>query len=67
MSDLIKDKVRELLENQTVSRVLGWKTGEFFYDETPAVFNSVQELEEMVYDGFSAPNLSKYLIKEANK
>ena len=67
MSDLIKDKVRELLENQTVSRVLGWKTGEFFYDETPAVFNSVQELEEMVYDGFSAPNLSKYLIKEARK
>ncbi len=67
MSDLIKNKVRELLENQTVSRVLGWKTGEFFYDETPAVFNSVEELNEMVYDGFSAPNLSKYLIKEAKK
>ena len=67
MTDLIKNKVRELLENQTVSRVLGWKTGEFFYDETPAVFNSVEELEELVYDGFSAPNLSKYLIKESRK
>ena len=67
MTELIKNKVRELLENQTVSRVLGWKTGEFFYDETPAVFNSVEELDELVYDGFSAPNLSKYLIKESKK
>lgn len=67
MTDLIKKKVSELLENQTVNRVLGWQTGEFFYDETPAVFESASELENLVYDGFSAPNLSKYLIKETKK
>ena len=67
MTDLIKNKVSELLENQTVNRVLGWKTGEFFYDETPAVFGSVEELKDLVYDGFSAPNLNKYLIRESKK
>lgn len=67
MTDLIKKKVSELLESQKADRVLGWKKGEFFYDETPAVFTAEQGLEELVYDGFSAPNLSKYLIQESKK
>lgn len=67
MTDLIKKKVRELLKSRAADRVLGWKTGEFFYDETPAVFNSLEELKALVYDGFSASNLSKYLIKETKK
>ena len=66
MTELIKAKVSELLANQTADRVLGWKKGEFFYDETPAVFQA-EELDDLVYDGFSAPNLSKYLIKESKK
>ena len=66
MTELIKAKVCELLANQTADRVLGWKKGEFFYDETPAVFQA-EELDDLVYDGFSAPNLSKYLIKESKK
>lgn len=67
MTDLIKKKVRELLKSREADRVLGWKTGEFFYDETPAVFNSLEELKDLVYDGFSASNLSKYLIKETKR
>ena len=62
MQELIKAKAIELLENGTVDRVLGWKAGEFFYDLTPAVFTTREEIEkDFVYSVFSGANLSKYL------
>ncbi len=68
MQGLIKQKAIELLENGTVDRVLGWKTGEFFYDLTPAVFTTREEIEnDFVYSVFSGANLSKYLISESRK
>lgn len=68
MQKIMEERAAELLKNGTVQRVLGWKAGEFFYDITPSVFNSVEELENgFVYNDFCAANLSKYLIKEARK
>lgn len=60
-------KANDLLANKSVDRVLGWKRGEFFYDETPAVFHAAEELSDFVYDDFSGANLSKYLIDETKK
>ena len=65
--DRMIEKAGELLENGTVDRVLGWKAGEFFYDPTPAVFGSKDELSDFVYSGFCGANLSKYLINETKK
>ena len=66
--DVMKKRSKELLKDGVVNRVLAWQTGEFVYDQTPAVFTSEQEIEEnMVYDAFSAPNLSKYMIEESKK
>lgn len=62
---LVKDKVEKLLADETVNRVIGWKKGEFFYDNTPAVFSDEDGLEGFVYDSFCASNLSKYLINES--
>ena len=63
MQQRIIDKATQLLNNGTVNRVLGWKTGDFFYDLTPAVFTTAEEVEkEFVYSGFSGANLSKYAI-----
>jgi len=68
MQERLKQKAIELLENGTVNRVLGWKIGEFFYDLTPAVFTTKEEIEnEFVYGPFSGANLSKYLIAESRK
>ena len=68
MQGMIKAKAIALLENGTVDRVLGWKTGEFFYDLTPAVFTTREEIEkDFVYSVFSAANMSKYLIAESCK
>ncbi len=68
MQEVIKAKAIELLENGTVDRVLGWKAGEFFYDLTPAVFTSKEEIEkDFVFSVFSGANLSKYLVKESRK
>ena len=62
------DKAAELLADGSVSRVFGWKKGEFDYDVTPAVFSSVQELEDgFVFNDFCGANFSKYLIKETRK
>ncbi len=64
----MKKRASELLENRTVTRVIGWKAGEFVYDITPAVFETKEEIEkEFVYNAFCGSNLSKYLIKESKK
>ena len=68
MQEMMIAKAKELLGSGAVNRVLGWKTGEFVYDITPAVFTSVEELEkDFVYNDFCGNNLSKYLIKESRK
>ena len=66
--EILVGRALELLGNGTVNRVLGWKRGEFFYDVTPGVFESAEELEkDFVYDSFCGANFSKYLIKETAK
>ena len=64
----VKEKALELLHSGVVQRVLGWRTGEFFYDLTPGVFIAPEEVEQdFVYNIFSGANLSKYLIAESKK
>jgi ferredoxin len=63
----IRARARELLKDKTVARVLGWAKGEFCYDPTPAFFETEEELDNLVYDGFSASMLSKYLIEARKK
>ena len=64
----VKQKALELLKSGKVQRVLGWKIGEFFYDLTPAVFESAEAVEkDFVFSPFAGANLSKYLIAETKK
>jgi len=65
--EIMKKRATQLLNEGVVNRVLGWEAGEFGYDQTPAVFSNVEDLSNLVYDSFSAPNLSKYLIEESKK
>jgi len=66
--DMLIEKAVELLNSGTVSSVLGWKKGEFDYDVTPGVFDSVEDLRNsFVYGDFSSANLSKYLVKKTEK
>ena len=67
ITELVKEKAKELLSSGKAQRVLGWQKGEFMYDQTPQSFSKVEELDNFVYDCFSAPNLSKYLISESQK
>ena len=61
-------KASELLSNGTVSCVLGWGAGEFSYDVTPTVFNTVEELNDgFVYNDFCGANFSKYLVSKTQK
>ncbi len=65
--DLIKT-AKNLLADGNVCAVLGWKKGEFDYDVTPAVFESVEELEkDFVFGDFCGANFSKYLIAKTRK
>ncbi|MBQ2945947.1 MAG: 4Fe-4S dicluster domain-containing protein [Clostridia bacterium] len=62
------DKAAELLDNGTVTAVLGWQKGEFDYDVTPALFENKEELfANFVWNDFCGANFSKYLIKHTRK
>ena len=66
MQERVKAKAIELLESGC--RVLGWKAGEFFYDVTPAVFTSREEIgRDFVFNPFCGANQSKYLIAESRR
>ena len=67
MRDQLVEKATQLLADGTVTRVLGWKKGEFDYDVTPAVFTDAEALKDFVFDDFCGANFSKYLVKEADK
>ena len=50
----VKEKAIQLLHDQIVDRVIGWRAGEFFYDLTPSVFTSVEDIEKnFVWSVFS--------------
>lgn len=62
------NKASELLSNNTVTCVLGWKKGEFDYDVTPALFNTAEELNDgFVFNDFCGANFSKYLVSKTSK
>ena len=67
MRDQLVEKATQLLTDGTITRVLGWKKGEFDYDVTPAVFADAEALKDFVFDDFCGANFSKYLIKETGK
>ena len=64
---MMKERATELLTSGEVARVIGWKKGEFFFDPSPATFESVEELNDFVYNCFCGANLSKYLIAQCKK
>ena len=61
------ERAKALLESGEVARVVGWKKGEFYFDPVPASFETVEELDSMVYNYFCGANLSKYLIQMSKK
>ena len=61
------DRAQALLADGTVSRVYGWKAGDFDYDVTPALFRSAEELKDFVWGDFCGANMSKYLIEETRR
>ncbi len=63
----MKERAKALLESGEVARVIGWKKGDFCFDPSPASFETVEELNDFVYDYFCGANLSKYLIQMSKK
>ena len=61
------ERAKELLSSGEVARVIGWKKGEFEFDPIPASFETVEELDNFVYNYFCGANLSKYLIQMSKK
>lgn len=66
--EMLIEKASALLNEGKVNRVLGWKNGEFSYDVTPALFESVEQMnKDFVFGDFCGANFSKYLVKETKK
>ena len=66
MQEMIKERVRSLIESGAADRVIGWEEGEFFYDRTPKVF-AADAIDALKYDEFCGANLAKYLVSETKK
>ena len=43
--EVLISRAASLLENGTVTAVLGWRRGEFDWDMTPAVFTTAEDIE----------------------
>ena len=64
------ERAKALLESGEVARVVGWKKGDFCYDPSPAVFESVEELEnedivpykKLVADGIDAVMIGHVIV-----
>ncbi len=66
--EILIEKAEKLFADGVITRALGWKKGDFSYDVTPAVFNSVEEMKkDFVFGDFAGANFSKYLVKETRK
>ncbi|MBP5632439.1 MAG: 4Fe-4S dicluster domain-containing protein [Clostridia bacterium] len=65
VSAKIIERAKELMREGTVTKVAGWKAGEFFYDAEPNIFETPESLDGLVYNRFCASNLSKYMIKNS--
>ncbi len=66
--DALINKAVELLENGTVSCVLGWQKGDFDYDVTPTLFKNAEDLKNgFVWNDFCGANFSKYLVAKTGK
>ena len=63
----MRERPKELLDNGTVARVVGWKKGDFCFDPSPATFETAGDLVDFTYDWFCGANLSKYLIQMSKK
>ena len=67
-SNQLVERAVELLNNGTVSFVLGWQRGEFDYDITPTLFKDEKSLREgFIYSDFCGANLSKYLVSKTKE
>ena len=66
MQEMIKERVRALMNEGVADRVLGWVAGEFLYDCSPKTFDA-DSVNELTYGAFCGANLSKYLIGETKK
>ena len=64
----LMEKAVSLLENGTVTAVLGWGKGEFGYDVTPKMLTTKEDLEEnFVWNDFCGANFSKYLVSKTDR
>ena len=66
IEELLQKRAAELLAGGEIKRVLAWQAGEFFYDNSPAAVESVEDCAKLVYNAFCPANLSKYLIEASH-
>ncbi|MGN0634522.1 MAG: 4Fe-4S dicluster domain-containing protein [Oscillospiraceae bacterium] len=64
MQELIS-RIKELLADGTVARAIGWRAGDLGFNPEAAYFNSPEDMDKFVYDGFCGANLSKMMIEAA--
>jgi len=58
----LRNRSRELLENEEVDLVIGWGQGQFYWQSPPVMAERPEEVDELTFNPLSTPNLAKYVI-----
>ena len=62
IASAIRERARTLFEDGTVCRARGWEKGETECDWTIALFDSAEDIDNLVYGDYAGANLSKLAV-----
>ena len=65
MQERMRAEAARLLADGSVTRVLGWRRGDFEANPEPAFFYTQAELDDLVYNKYCSANLSGFMINAA--
>lgn len=64
--DTLRERARALLEDGTVTYIIGWENGRFEGQTTPTVVRDASQVDKLVYNDYCVNLLAKYPTQDKN-
>ena len=64
--DTLRERARTLLEDGTITYLIGWESGRFEGQTTPLIVRSAGDVDRLVYNEFCVHLLAKYPLADKN-
>ena len=67
MVNALREKVKQLFDEQKVDMVIGWGKGSLPLSSTPLFINRPEEADRLIFDETCQNNLAVYLTKDKRR